>query len=76
MTERIWDILLSKTQVAANKASSKVKSSKSQLDIDVARGVRLDNLIEEYHSQLLSAQKQPQSTPMVFCQFSFFSLFR
>ena len=53
MSERIWDILLSKTQVAASKASSKVKSSKTQLEIDIARGARLDTLIEEYHSQLL-----------------------
>ena len=73
MTERIWDILLSKTQVAANKASSKVKSSKSQLDIDIARGARLDDLIEDYHSQLLSIQKRPQSTQQVQAIRSFIS---
>ena len=73
MTERIWDILLSKTQVAANKASSKVKSSKSQLDIDIARGARLDDLIEDYHSQLLSIQKRPRSTQQVQAIRSFIS---
>ena len=73
MTEGIWDILLSKTQVAANKASSKVKSSKSQLDIDIARGARLDDLIEDYHSQLLSIQKRPQSTQQVQAIRSFIS---
>ena len=73
MTERIWDVLLSKTQVAANKASSKVKSSKSQLDIDIARGARLDELIEDYHSQLLSIQKRPQSTQQVQAIRSFIS---
>ncbi len=73
MTERIWDILLSKTQVAANKASSKVKSSKSQLDIDIARGARLDDLIEDYHSQLLLIQKRPQSTHQVQAIRSFIS---
>ena len=73
MSEKIWDILLSKTQVAANKASLKVKSSKSQLDIDIARGARLDNLIEEYHSQLLLIQKRPQSTQQVQAIRSFIS---
>ena len=73
MTEKIWNILLSKTQVAANKASSEVKSSKSQLDIDIARGVRLDNLIEEYHSKLLLIQKRPQSTQQVQAIRSFIS---
>ena len=29
-----------------SKASSKVKSSKTQLEIDIARGARLDTLIE------------------------------
>tara|TARA_B100001248_G_scaffold104437_1_gene77844 strand:- start:122 stop:565 length:444 start_codon:yes stop_codon:yes gene_type:complete len=73
MSERIWDILLSKTQVAASKASSKVKSSKTQLEIDIARGARLDTLIEEYHSQLLLLQERPQSTQQVQAIRSFIS---
>ena len=73
MTKKVWNALLSKSQAASNKASSKVKASKIQLDFDVARGARLDSLIEDYHSQLLTIQKQPQSTQQVQAIRSFIS---
>lgn len=73
MTKKVWDALLSKSQVTFNKTSSQVKAAKSQLDIDIARGARLDSLIEDYHSQLLSIQKQSKSTQQVQAIRSFIS---
>ena len=43
------------------------------MDIDIARGARLDSLIEDYHSQLLSIQKQSKSTQQVQAIRSFIS---
>ena len=73
MTKKIWHTLLTKSKAESNKVSSEVKVSKSQLDIDVARGFRLDGLIEDYHSQLLKIQENPQSTQEVQAIRSFIS---
>ena len=73
MTKKIWHTLLTKSKAESNKVSSAVKVSKSQLDIDVARGFRLDGLIEDYHSQLLKIQENPQSTQEVQAIRSFIS---
>ena len=73
MTKKIWHTLLTKSKAESNKVSSEVKASKSQLDIDVARGFRLDGLIEDYHSQLLKIQENPQSTQEVQAIRSFIS---
>ena len=73
MTKKVWHTLLTKSKAESNKVSSEVKASKSQLDIDVARGFRLDGLIEDYHSQLLKIQENPKSTQEVQAIRSFIS---
>ena len=73
MTKKVWHTLLTKSKAKSNKVSSEVKASKSQLDIDVARGFRLDGLIEDYHSQLLKIQENPKSTQEVQAIRSFIS---
>ena len=73
MTKKVWHTLLTKSKAESNKVSSEVKASKSQLDVDVARGFRLDGLIEDYHSQLLKIQENPKSTQEVQAIRSFIS---